>query len=133
MTMTTVTAPATGRARPAAPPPVPASPARWRARVPRIFSIALGLTALLCTVAAISGAWRSGTQPVRQLIDTLLIPAPSNLAYAAFVGVLAAATARRKRVAFAVLVGYFALSLVANGTGAGLIAFVSEADLRDDA
>src|SRR5436190_3691564 len=92
----------------------PAAPARdrgWRPRVPAAFAATLTLLAALCAVAAVSEAAGTRIQPVRATVDQLLLPAPANLGYAALVFVLGAGVARRKRVAYAFLVAYFALQL----------------------
>src|SRR2546430_5386797 len=84
----------------------------WRARVPTFFATTLTILGALCAVAAVSEAARQRIQPVRQLVNGLLLPAPANLGYAALVAVLAARVARRKRVAYVFLVIYFALQFV---------------------
>ncbi|HET6212630.1 MAG TPA: bifunctional lysylphosphatidylglycerol synthetase/lysine--tRNA ligase LysX, partial [Micromonosporaceae bacterium] len=84
----------------------------WRRRVPRVFAGVLAFVAVLCALAAVSAVFRRGMQPVRQAVDLLFVPAPANLAYAAFLGILAAAVARRKRVAWWLLVVYLGLQLL---------------------
>ncbi|OLB65824.1 MAG: lysine--tRNA ligase [Actinobacteria bacterium 13_2_20CM_2_72_6] len=84
----------------------------WRARVPTFFATTLTILGALCAVAAVSEAAGQRIQPVRQLVNGLLLPAPANLGYAALVAVLAAGVARRKRVAYVFLVIYFALQFV---------------------
>ncbi len=84
----------------------------WTNRVPRIFSTVLALVAVICALAATSLVFRHGVRPVQMTIDRLLLPAPANLAYAAFIGVVAAAVSRRKRVAWWVLLGYFGLQFL---------------------
>lgn len=101
----------------------------WRRHVPRIFATVLTIVAIICTLAAINTAFRHGVQPVRRLIDELFVPAPANLAYALFVAILAGAVARRKRVAYWILVGYFGLQFLA-GVGLGLL-LVAEEFLMD--
>ena len=86
-------------------------PTGWRARIPAIFAGVLTATALLCAVAAVSEAFEYRSQPIRQIIDVLLLPARANLAYAALIGVLAASLKRRKRVAYWFLVIFFGLQL----------------------
>jgi lysyl-tRNA synthetase class 2 len=110
-------------------------PARsgWRRHVPRAFAILLRTVAVLCALAAVSSAFRSGSQPVREAVDNLLIPAPANLAYAVFVAALAAALRRRKRVAYRVLVGYFALVLSLGASVAALTLLVPDRQLVDEA
>ena len=84
----------------------------WRARVPTFFATALTVLGVLCAIAAVSEAAGQRIQPVRMMVNGLLLPAPANLGYAALVAVLAAGVARRKRVAYVFLVIYFALQLV---------------------
>src|SRR5215475_9834436 len=84
----------------------------WQDRVPSIFSGVLTGLAVLCAFAAVSAAFYHRAQVVRVTVDNLLLPAPPNLGYAAFVGVLAAGVARRKRVAYWMLIIYFGVQLV---------------------
>jgi lysyl-tRNA synthetase class 2 len=98
----------------------------WTERVPTIFSAVLATVAVICAAAAISAAVFSRSQPYREVIDDVLVPAPANLAYAAFIGVLAASVARRKRLALGVLVVYFALQVVFD---LGLLAVFSTTDV----
>jgi lysyl-tRNA synthetase class 2 len=86
----------------------------WRERVPSVLAGALTVLAVLCAVAAISAAFYHRTQWARVAVDEMLAPAPANLGYAAFVGVLAAGVARRKRVAFWMLVVGFSLQFVSD-------------------
>ncbi|MDT4985977.1 MAG: lysyl-tRNA synthetase, class [Micromonosporaceae bacterium] len=84
----------------------------WPQRVPAILAGALTALAVLSAVAAVSAAFHHRTQWVRIGVDQLLAPAPANLGYAAFVAVLAAGVAHRKRVAFWLVVGGFSVQLV---------------------
>src|SRR5256886_5162969 len=84
----------------------------WRARVPTFFATTLTILGALCAVAAVSEAAGQRIQPVRQLVNGLLLPAPANLGYAALVAVLAAGVARRKRVADVFLLIYFAFQFI---------------------
>ncbi|MBY8873445.1 bifunctional lysylphosphatidylglycerol synthetase/lysine--tRNA ligase LysX [Micromonospora sp. PLK6-60] len=104
----------------------------WRRQVPRVFATLLWVLATVCALAALSSAFRADVQPVRTFIDTLLLPAPANLAYAVFLGTLAAAVLRRKRLAYRVLVGYFSLSLVGGLLAGVLLAVVGADRLTDD-
>ena len=83
----------------------------WQERVPTVFAWVLTLLAVLCAVAAVSGVYYQRTQWVRLAVDTMLAPAPANLAYATFIAVLAAGVARRKRLAFWILAGFLGLQL----------------------
>jgi lysyl-tRNA synthetase class 2 len=82
----------------------------WRERVPTFFAVLLTVVAVFCTLGALR--FGMGQQPARRMIDNLIVPAPPNLAYAAFVALLAAATARRKRIAWWILIVYFGLQLL---------------------
>src|SRR5205814_6943525 len=104
---------ATIRQVPAEVPParVPAPRRRWTAAMPKVFGVLLTIFALASAIGAVGGALSVRLQPVRDLVLLLLLPVPANLGYAAFVAVLAAGIARRKRVAFWFLVVYFAVRL----------------------
>jgi lysyl-tRNA synthetase class 2 len=78
-----------------------------RKYVPRIFATLLAFVALLSALGALGGALGRGAMRVRELLENVLLLTPLNLGYAAALAVLAGATARRKRVAFWVLVAYF--------------------------
>ncbi|MFJ6198499.1 bifunctional lysylphosphatidylglycerol synthetase/lysine--tRNA ligase LysX [Micromonospora sp. NPDC092111] len=126
------------RAVPAAAPARPGGPAAtprpdWRRQVPRIFATMLWFIAAICALAAVSSAASAEFQPVRTTIDTLLVPAPANLAYAVFIGTLASALLRRKRLAYWVLVSYFAVSLVVGVLAALLLLTIGADRLTDDA
>ncbi len=84
----------------------------WRRHVPRFFAVLLTVVAVLCALAALR--FGQGQQPVRHFIDEVIVPAPANLAYAAFVGLLAAATARRKKMAWWIMMIYFGLQMTAD-------------------
>jgi lysyl-tRNA synthetase, class II len=92
----------------------------WRDRIPSILSRVLAALAALCAVAAVGGVFYERVQPVRATVDELLLPAPANLGYAAFVGVLAAGIHNRKRVAYWMLVGFLALQLLTDAALFGL-------------
>lgn len=93
----------------------PATEPDWTARVPRIAAGTLVCIAVLCALAAVGAAFRSGMQPVREFIDLVLFPAPANLGYAAFLLVLAGALGRRKRIAYRILLLVLALQLLLSG------------------
>lgn len=105
---------------------------RARAHVPRVLSTALVVIALLCAISALVGSWRARTGPVREFVNAFIVPAPANLAYAVFLGVLAAAIARRKRVAYWVLFSYLLLGVVTGAVLVGLIFGGLREDLVDD-
>ena len=105
----------------------------WRRHVPRAFATLLWVIAVVCALAALNSAVRTGIQPVRTAIDTLLLPAPANLAYAVFTGTLASAVLRRKRLAYRVLVVYFSLILAVGVLAGVLLLTVGANRLTDDA
>lgn len=70
----------------------------------------LSIIAVLSALAALR--FGAGQQPIRIFIDELIIPVPANVAYSAFVALLAAATARRKRLAWWIMLVYFGLQLL---------------------
>lgn len=70
--------------------------------------------ALLSMFSAVGLALFGGMQPVRQFIDDLVFPVPPNLAYGALLMALAAALARRKRVAHRLLLALLLVQLVGN-------------------
>ncbi|WP_243422329.1 bifunctional lysylphosphatidylglycerol synthetase/lysine--tRNA ligase LysX [Micromonospora globispora] len=105
----------------------------WRRLVPRAFAALLWVIAVVCALAALSSSARSGIQPVRTAIDKLLLPAPANLAYAVFIGALASAVLRRKRLAYRVLVVYFSLILAVGVLAGVLLLTVGANRLTDDA
>jgi lysyl-tRNA synthetase class 2 len=105
----------------------------WRRQVPRAFATLLWVISVVCALAALSSAVRTDIQPVRTAIDALLLPAPANLAYAVFLGTLASAVLRRKRLAYWVLVVYFSLSLLVGALAGTLLLVVGANDLTDDA
>ena len=128
-----MTATITPKVEQTAPAVTTAASKGWRRFVPRIFGTILWLVAIICALAAIGRAFRSGMQPIRQTLDVLLVPAPANLAYAVFLAMLATATLSRKRVAWWFLTVYFILSAVVGAFLASILTFVSDAELVDDA
>ncbi|GAA3288937.1 bifunctional lysylphosphatidylglycerol synthetase/lysine--tRNA ligase LysX [Dactylosporangium vinaceum] len=80
-----------------------------RARIPDWYAGALLVVAVLCATAAISVALGARVHPVRASIDALLVPAPANVGYAAFLITLAAGVNNRKRVAFWMLALIFGI------------------------
>ncbi len=79
-----------------------------RKYVPRIFAYFVGIIAVLSALGAFGGALGREVARLWGLLENVLLLTPLNLGYAAALAVLAGATARRKRVAFWVLVAYFA-------------------------
>ncbi|MEV0650477.1 bifunctional lysylphosphatidylglycerol synthetase/lysine--tRNA ligase LysX [Phytomonospora sp. NPDC050363] len=80
-------------------------------RVPKLFAALLAVVAFLSTLAAFGSALRHRTGSIREAIEWVFVPVPANLAYAAFVAIVATAVARRKRLAWWLLVVYFFVQL----------------------
>jgi lysyl-tRNA synthetase class 2 len=78
-----------------------------RKHVPRIFAIFLAFIAALSALGALGGALGRRAVQIREALENVLVLTPLNLGFATALAVLAAATARRKRVAFWIIVGYF--------------------------
>ncbi|HEY1489040.1 MAG TPA: bifunctional lysylphosphatidylglycerol synthetase/lysine--tRNA ligase LysX, partial [Micromonosporaceae bacterium] len=92
-------------------------------RIPRFYSIALTLVGLFCAIEAIITPFRRVARPVRDIIANVFVPADGNLAYAAFILILAAAVARRKRVAWRLLVFFLGLQLLVQIVAIAFVAF----------
>ncbi|WUD63105.1 bifunctional lysylphosphatidylglycerol synthetase/lysine--tRNA ligase LysX [Nocardia sp. NBC_00511] len=83
--------------------------------VPHIAGMMLGVFAVFCAAWSISPGLRFLTQHLRHFIDTYYFDAPdTSLVWALVVGLLAGATASRKRIAWWLLVGYMAAFALAN-------------------
>ncbi|NGN62983.1 bifunctional lysylphosphatidylglycerol synthetase/lysine--tRNA ligase LysX [Streptomyces sp. A7024] len=91
--------------------PAASRPARLADRVPRWAGGALGTLGLYCAVTALIGPLRRLLRPVTHFIDDWIFPASPNLAYAAFLMLLAVATSARKRAAWWVLACYWGVLL----------------------
>src|SRR5690348_3305290 len=104
----------------------------WRRLVPRVYGTALAIVAAFCAIEAFSSAFRNGARPVRDIIDAILIPANGNLAYAAFVGLLAAAAARRKRVAWRLMLAFLVLQILLGALLLVVAIVLPAADLVDN-
>ncbi|MGN9906520.1 lysine--tRNA ligase [Phytohabitans sp. LJ34] len=116
--MTTTLGPILTRAEPHAEAPV--APRPRAARTPTIFAAILWAVAVVAALAAVAGVF---TDEVRRDLGAPLVPVPPNLGYATFVALLAVATARRKRIAYAVLIAYFAVAVT---VGAVLLAMPTD-------
>ncbi|MBF5002115.1 bifunctional lysylphosphatidylglycerol synthetase/lysine--tRNA ligase LysX [Nocardia sp. BSTN01] len=99
----------------------PSSPVPHRAHgrlseVPHLVGLVLGVFSILCALWSISPGLRYITSVPRHYLDAYYFDAPdTNLMWAVIVGLLAGATASRKRIAWWLLVGYMALFALANG------------------
>src|ERR1051326_8419041 len=102
----------------------------WRRRMPRILGVTLFLLGVVCVIEALSAAFRRAIDPARGIVDSILLPTNGNLAYAAFVFLLAAAIARRKRIAWRILLFLMWLQVLG---GLVIVAFVAFApgELKD--
>ena len=85
---------------------------RWRSRVPGAVAGILFVIALLCALSAVGLALFGHVQPVRRFVDEVVFPAPPNLAYGAFLAVLAGALKSRKWIAHRVLIAVLVLQLL---------------------
>ncbi|MFI1966025.1 bifunctional lysylphosphatidylglycerol synthetase/lysine--tRNA ligase LysX [Streptomyces pathocidini] len=83
-------------------------------RVPQIFGAFFGTLALYCAVIAVLAPLRALLRPLTRFLDTLTVPVSANLAYAAFLSLLAAAIAARKKIARRLVIAYLALLLLAD-------------------
>lgn len=99
------------------------TPRRVRAAVPRWLAVFFATLGALCALAALVVPLRPVLLPVLRLVSTLLVPASPNLAYAAFLLLLAAAVAARKRVTWWITVGYLALLVAADGLAFAFLSF----------
>ncbi len=80
--------------------------------VPRALAGLLTGLAVYSALITLIPPLRHLLHPVTSFVDTWVLPLGANLAYAAFAGLLAGAVARRKRVAYRIVVGLLALSAV---------------------
>ncbi|MDJ0339995.1 bifunctional lysylphosphatidylglycerol synthetase/lysine--tRNA ligase LysX [Streptomyces sp. H10-C2] len=95
---------------------------RWKRSVPEWFGEFFASLALFCAVLAVVGPLHRLFEPVRRWVEILTVPASANLAYAAFLMLLAGALAARKRVAYWIVVVLLGLTVLANV----LLSFFSE-------
>ncbi|MCU1640973.1 MAG: Lysine--tRNA ligase [Nocardia sp.] len=94
--------------------------------VPHVAGTILGVYALLCALWSISPGLRFLTSSLRHYLDTYYFDSPdTSLVWALVVGLLAGATASRKRIAWWLLCGYMAVFSIANA-----LDFASEGDLN---
>lgn len=100
---------------------------RFLNRVPDAFGAFFGTLGLLCALLSFSPGLRRLLRPVVAFLDLIVVPVSANLAYAAFLFLLAAALGARKKVAWWIVVTYLALLLLVDvltvadgGYGVGL-------------
>nr|WP_062341004.1 phosphatidylglycerol lysyltransferase domain-containing protein [Herbidospora sakaeratensis] len=102
-----------------------------RADVPRVASIVLTVLAVYSAAIAIVPPLREMARPLTALVDDYAVPLTPNLAYAAFLGLLAGALARRKRVAWRLLVLLLAFSVLLSVISTPLVAVAPMAEVPD--
>ncbi|WP_214326662.1 bifunctional lysylphosphatidylglycerol synthetase/lysine--tRNA ligase LysX [Nonomuraea sediminis] len=85
--------------------------ARW-GWVPRVLAGAFAVVAVYSAVIALVRPLRLLLQPITTAVNDYVFPVEPNLAYAVFMALLAGAIARRKRVAYRLLMVFVWLSLV---------------------
>ncbi|PZG85941.1 lysine--tRNA ligase [Streptomyces sp. NTH33] len=113
MTTTAGAAPPRGAAEPARPP----KRNRFLGRVPEGFATFFGALGLLCALLDLIAPLRVLLHPLVRVLDLLLVPVSANLAYAAFLFLLAGATAARKKVAWWLVVAYLGLVILGDAVG----------------
>ncbi|WP_067532438.1 bifunctional lysylphosphatidylglycerol synthetase/lysine--tRNA ligase LysX [Nocardia crassostreae] len=94
--------------------------------VPHVAGLILGVFAAAVALWSISPGLRYLTAPLRHYVDSYYFDAPdTSLVWAVVVGLLAGATASRKRIAWWLLVGYMAAYALANA-----LEFAAEKDFN---
>ncbi|WP_067696830.1 bifunctional lysylphosphatidylglycerol synthetase/lysine--tRNA ligase LysX [Nocardia jejuensis] len=94
--------------------------------VPHIAGLVLGVFAAFCALWSVSPGLRFLTSGLRHYVDTYYFDAPdTSLVWALVVGLLAGATASRKRIAWWLLLGYMAAYSLANA-----LDFAAEGDIN---
>lgn len=89
--------------------PVRLSRGGFLSKVPEAFATFFGALSLLCALLAFVAPLRRLLRPLVDFLDLLIVPVSANLAYAAFLFLLAAATAARKKIAWWLVVVYLGL------------------------
>ncbi|MDF3301689.1 bifunctional lysylphosphatidylglycerol synthetase/lysine--tRNA ligase LysX [Streptomyces tropicalis] len=100
-------------------PSGPARPPGHRllSRVPEAVAVFFGALGLLCVLLDLVPPLRVLLRPVVHVLELLLVPVSANLAYAAFLFLLAAATGARKKVAWWLVVVYLGLVILSDALG----------------
>ncbi|MFI6938115.1 bifunctional lysylphosphatidylglycerol synthetase/lysine--tRNA ligase LysX [Streptomyces sp. NPDC050418] len=101
-----------GRTRPA---DRPGPAAGFLHKVPDLFATFFGLLGVYCGVLAVIAPLRRLALPVTRALDHATIPVSTNLAYALFLLLLAAACASRKTIAWRLVVAYLGVLLIWDG------------------
>ncbi|MFJ8196506.1 bifunctional lysylphosphatidylglycerol synthetase/lysine--tRNA ligase LysX [Streptomyces sp. NPDC096152] len=86
-------------------------------RVPEGVGAFFGALGLFCVLLDLVAPLRVLLRPVVRALELLLVPVSANLAYAAFLFLLAAATAARKKVAWWLVVVYLGLVVLSDVLG----------------
>ncbi|MET7378270.1 bifunctional lysylphosphatidylglycerol synthetase/lysine--tRNA ligase LysX, partial [Streptomyces sp. NPDC005526] len=86
-------------------------------RVPEGVGAFFGALGLFCVLLDLVAPLRVLLRPVVRALELLLVPVSANLAYAAFLFLLAAATAARKKVAWWLVVVYLGLVVLSDVVG----------------
>ncbi|MGD6740864.1 bifunctional lysylphosphatidylglycerol synthetase/lysine--tRNA ligase LysX [Streptomyces sp. BH106] len=92
-------------------------PGQRTRKVPKAVSGAFAAVAVYCALIAVVAPLRRLLQPVTRFLDTLTVPISANLAYAAFLLLLAGAIAARKKVAWWLVVVYLGLLIAVDVLG----------------
>lgn len=100
----------------------PARPSRdgFLSKVPQGYAAFFGALSALCALLAFIEPLRRLLRPVVDFLDLLIVPVSANLAYAAFLFLLAAATAARKKIAWWLIVVYLGLLVLTDVVGLAL-------------
>ncbi|MFR0355734.1 bifunctional lysylphosphatidylglycerol synthetase/lysine--tRNA ligase LysX [Streptomyces sediminimaris] len=113
---------ATAEASPPTATTGPARPPRHgpMSKVPEAFGTFFGALGLLCVLLALIRPLRVLLLPLVRVLDLLTVPVSDNLAYAAFLFLLAAATAARKKIAWWLVVSCLGLVVLADVAGVAM-------------
>ncbi|WP_329025500.1 bifunctional lysylphosphatidylglycerol synthetase/lysine--tRNA ligase LysX [Streptomyces sp. NBC_00690] len=82
--------------------------------VPAAFAAFFAVLGVYCALIAVIPPLRTLLRPVTRFLDLLTVPVSANLAYAAFLLLLATAVGARKRTAWWLVTGYLAVLLLAD-------------------
>ncbi|WP_415953258.1 bifunctional lysylphosphatidylglycerol synthetase/lysine--tRNA ligase LysX [Streptomyces sp. KLOTTS4A1] len=84
-------------------------------KVPDLFATFFGLLGAYCGILAVIPPLRRAALPVTRALDHATVPVSTNLAYALFLMLLAAACASRKTIAWRLVVVYLGILLIWDG------------------
>src|SRR5215471_4904608 len=91
----------------------------YLARVPGGLATLFAVIAWLCALLALVPLLRNRTEPIKVAAEYLAIPIRPNLAYAAFLGLIAASLRRRTRVAWWIVILFYFGPAFLGSLGAG--------------